>query len=102
MNKKLYWVGSKGIEQKYSVGDNAQLLGIQKVIDKYFSDYEIVKLSIGGALKILDMDVKKTDLIFIQSGGGWGDLYPEWTSRVKKIIDTYQENRLIQLSLIHI
>jgi len=97
MNKKLFWIGSKGIEQKYSVGDNAQLLGIQKMIDKYFSDYTLIKISIADVLTILDMKVEKTDLIFIQSGGGWGDLYPAWTSRVKKIIDTYQENRLIQL-----
>lgn len=93
--KRLFWVGCTGLP--YSVGDNAQTLAVKKILDEYFSDYEIVRLSLQDSTNILHMDVNFEDLILLHSGGGFGDLYRDWTLTCQRIIVAFPENRIVQL-----
>jgi exopolysaccharide biosynthesis predicted pyruvyltransferase EpsI len=84
-----------------SVGDHAQLYALEQFLAEKFSDYQVVKLY-RSDLELMDklkVQVQPNDLIFISSSGDFGDryAYSGWHDTRKKIINTFKNNRVIQL-----
>jgi len=94
--RKLFWVGCFPPAFR-SVGDHAQTLAVQKFLAEHFSDYDVKRFYRSEVNKFFREDVDSEDLIFIQSSGDFGDLYPDWHSVRKKIIASHPENRIVQL-----
>ncbi len=92
----VYWVGILG-EGSRSVGDQAQTLAVQQLIQRQFSDYKLKRYSIAQAHQLLKEPVTANDLILIHSGGSFGDLYGYWHTTRKQIIQAFRETRIIQL-----
>ena len=95
-DKKIFWVGCSPPEWR-SVGDQAQTLAVQKVLDEEFSDYEIKRFYRSEVNKFFVQKIRPDDLIFIQSSGDFGDLRNTWHPIRKKIIASYPDNKIVQL-----
>jgi exopolysaccharide biosynthesis predicted pyruvyltransferase EpsI/nitroreductase len=94
--KRLFWVGCFPSFLR-SIGDHAQTLAVEKFLSEKFSDFEIRKFYRYEMDAFFTSDLNKNDLIFIQSSGDFGDLYPEWHTIRKHIVSAYPENRIVQL-----
>lgn len=94
--KRLYLFGTVPPRDP-SVGDHAQTLAVQKFLAEHFRDYVRFRFSLDELKKFLKVPVDPDDLIFIQSGGSFGDLYPELHNTRKVIISRFPRNRIIQL-----
>jgi pyruvyl transferase EpsI len=97
LSKCIIWVGLCANE---SLGDHAQIIAIQKFLEKSFSDYEIVPIyraTLKENWEKFVSEVKPEDLIFIQSGGDFGSYYSDWHEIRKKIISTFPNNKIVQL-----
>lgn len=94
--KKLFWIGTFP-DYKPSVGDHAQTLAVQKMLAEQFRDFEVVRFSVDEAKKFLDISLGVDDLVFLHSGGGFGDLYLQYHELRKKIITHCGCNRVVQL-----
>lgn len=94
--KCLFWVGCFPPEV-HSVGDHAQTLAVEKFLNNHFSDYNVKRFSRTETDKFFKESVDKDDLIFIHSGGDFGDLYVGWHDTRKDIIAKYPQNRIVQL-----
>lgn len=99
-----------------SIGDHAQVLGIQKWFATYFPDFKVQKFyrryahfetPFGEGLKDWAgflKSVEKNDLIFIHSSGDFGTLFV-WTKMVNRswhdfrrvLISAFPNNKIIQL-----
>lgn len=94
--KKLFWIGTFPDYQP-SIGDHAQTLAVQKIFAEQFSDFEVERFSVDEACKFLDCILGPDDLVFLHSGGGFGDLYREYHELRKRIITHCGCNRVVQL-----
>lgn len=101
--KRIFWIGLFP-PQVPSIGDHAQILAIQKWFTKHFPDLEVTRFS--RQLPTLDIanwdellrTVNNDDLIFINSGCDFGNLYPVSHENVRKrIIRAFPNNKIIQL-----
>lgn len=100
---RIFWVGAFP-PQIPSVGDHAQILAIQKWFKEYFPNWQVTrfcrqlpKLDIGNWDRLL-RTVNDDDLIFINSGCDFGNLYSISHENVrKKIISAFPNNKIIQL-----
>lgn len=100
---RIVWVGLFP-PQIPSVGDHAQILAIQKWFEEYFPNWEVIrfnrqlpKTGIKNWDRLL-RTVNNNDLIFINSGCDFGNLYLSSHEKVrKKIISTFPNNKIIQL-----
>jgi exopolysaccharide biosynthesis predicted pyruvyltransferase EpsI/nitroreductase len=95
-DKKIFWVGCSPPEW-HSVGDQAQTLAVQKVLDEQFSDYKIKRFYRSEVDKFFAQKIRSDDLIFIQSSGDFGDLRNTWHPIRKKIAASYPDNKIVQL-----
>ncbi|MCW4015904.1 MAG: polysaccharide pyruvyl transferase family protein [Candidatus Bathyarchaeota archaeon] len=95
---KIFWIGCFP-PSSHSVGDHAQTLAIERLLGEHFSDYEVKRFYRTEAEEFFLEDVKSDDLIFIHSSGDFGDLYKHtgWHEIRKRIIETYPNNRVVQL-----
>lgn len=84
-----------------SVGDHAQLFALEKFLTNEFGDYELVKFYRDDPQLFckLQSQVHNDDLIFISSSGDFGDkyAYSGWHETRKKIVDSFRNNRVVQL-----
>lgn len=93
---KIFWIGCFP-PSCHSIGDHAQTLAIQKFLEKEFTDYEIKRFYRDEVDRFFKEAVKENDLIFIHSGGDFGDLHPEFHTIRKRIIRTFPKNCIVQL-----
>jgi exopolysaccharide biosynthesis predicted pyruvyltransferase EpsI/nitroreductase len=93
---KIFWVGLFPPEV-HSVGDHAQTLAVEKFLKTNFSDYEVKRYYRTDVDQFFSENVEPDDLIFLHSGGDFGDLYPDWHAIRKQIINKFSENRIVQL-----
>jgi len=93
--KKIFWVGFD-CEQR-NVGDHAMRYAVKKYLFENFKDYEIHGIPRRKIYKIFEQQINREDTILIQSSGDFGDVYLPWHKVRKKIIETYPENKIIQL-----
>jgi exopolysaccharide biosynthesis predicted pyruvyltransferase EpsI/nitroreductase len=95
---KIFWVGVLPPENP-SIGDHAQTLAAEKLFKRQFSDYELKRYSDQeeDVEKFFAEDVQPDDLVFIQSGGHFGNLNIPWHNVRKKIISRFPKNKIIQL-----
>lgn len=94
--KKLYWFGAFPPSWP-SVGDHAQTLAIQKFLNDRFGDYIRVRFNYDQIEDFFQAPVNSEELILINSGGSFGDLYPAIHNRRKAVISRFPNNRIIQL-----
>lgn len=87
-----------GIPHHRNIGDNAIAVAEEELLEKYFSDYEILqmpesKLSI--CAKRVKKFIKDDDIIMLHGGGNIGDTYllPEEGRRT--VIETFPNNKII-------
>lgn len=92
--KRLFWVGMFDTSCN-NIGDHAQILATQKLIDEQFKDYRLVTYARSQIGAFLKQKLAPDDLIFIASSGDFGDLYSN-TYR-KKIIEAHPDNKIVQL-----
>jgi exopolysaccharide biosynthesis predicted pyruvyltransferase EpsI/nitroreductase len=101
LSKRIIWVGLFPREGN-CVGDHAQIIAIQKFLEKHFSDYEIAKFyraDIQENWEKFVNEVKPDDLLLIQSGGDFGSFRGTWHKTRKEIISTFPNNKIVQLPI---
>lgn len=62
-----------------NIGDQAIVIAQNRFIQKYFKEYQIINVAdyvTISAIRQLNQQANKDDLIFIQGGGSFGNLYP--------------------------
>lgn len=76
--KKIYWIGPFSPIHA-NVGDHAQTLGVQNFLCDKFSDYKIIRIYRDDiTVKVLSdiaKQLRKSDLVFLQSSGDFGSLH---------------------------
>ena len=87
-----------GIPHHRNIGDNAIAIAEEELLEKYFSDYEVLqvpesKLSI--CAKRIKKFINDDDIIMLHGGGNIGDTYllPEEGRRT--VIETFPNNKII-------
>lgn len=83
-----------------NLGDHLLTMGTIEFIKDYFPDKELVEITGRQWDKCKDEIVPKIstkDIIGIVGGGFMGDLWPGQDGRVKEIIETFKDNRIIFL-----
>lgn len=79
-----------------NAGDYLIWLGELEFLKKYLN----IKLRFSsnienGPMAMLEKCVKREDIIFLQGGGNWGDLYPKHQLYREEIITRFKDNRII-------
>jgi exopolysaccharide biosynthesis predicted pyruvyltransferase EpsI/nitroreductase len=99
MFKKIFWVGMSS-PQQHGIGDHAQTLAINRLLQKNYKDSEIIRIDRSETKRLFNEKVKKSDLILINSAGDFGDWciggrsFHDWRRR---IVRKFPENRIVQL-----
>lgn len=81
-----------------NLGDQAIAYAEQKIVEDYFSDYEICEinaLDIIKHLKSLRNNIKKDDILVLHGGGNLGNQYVEEEELRRKIILQFKNNKVI-------
>lgn len=95
----VYWVGAFIIDT-LNIGDQAQYYAVKKFLKEKFDDYNILQYGDEKMEMFFHhVNVEKDDIILIQSGGSFGDLYPNLHNLRKRIITNYPDNLIIQLPI---
>jgi pyruvyl transferase EpsI len=94
--RTLYWVGAFP-DDFGNMGDVAHTHAAEQLLNEQFSDYRIVRCNRDKVNSFLKTKVKPDDLIFIHSGGDWGDIYYYWHRTRKQIIEHCKSNFVVQL-----
>ena len=87
-----------GIPHHGNLGDNAIAIAEEQMVERYFPEYEVVKLPeknlIEYASSIID-DVNDEDVILLHGGGNIGDTYMVPEEGRRYIIETFKSNKII-------
>lgn len=81
-----------------NIGDQAIAFAIHVFCEQNLSDRELVEFQEGSVLqyiKWIKSKIKKEDIIVLQGGGNFGDLYPKYEFVRRMIIRKFPENRII-------
>jgi len=96
MFDKIFWIGMSAPHHR-GIGDHAQTLAIKKLLQKNYKDAEIIKIERSQTQKLFEHEVKKNDLILINSAGDFGDWVLHFHTWRRRIVKKFPENRIVQL-----
>jgi len=72
------------------------MLGISKYLDVEFPDYNVIRILDRDYSLLLNRKLSEDDMIFIQSGGHFGNMAYWWHHCRKEIIQRFPDNKIIQ------
>ncbi len=81
-----------------NLGDQAIEYATEQYLNKFYSEYLVINISLHDIyrkLYYIDKTIKKNDLIVIQGGGNFGNLYMECEYARRFIVRHYKSNRII-------
>lgn len=95
-DKKIFLLGTPWYG---NLGDQAITLGEKYLLQRCFKEYKIIeipyKIYMGKWIKVFGLEIKKSDIIFLQGGGNLGSLYPHEEQLRRDVIKKYKENKII-------
>lgn len=92
----LYFVGYFGKNNR-NIGDYAIEYITKKILGEQFNDYTMYYFSRDEMDVFYDLKINREDLIFVCGHGSFGDFYTTGNDMIKKIIETFPNNKIIQL-----
>lgn len=94
---KIYWLAVPD-ETINNLGDHAQILGIRQFFNYYFCDCQVIEVKSKDSYAwVKSTNINRYDLIFIQSGGHFGDFSLFMHNLRKKVLTKFPDNLVIQL-----
>lgn len=88
-----------------NLGDQAIEVATTRCLEKHFQEYSIVKIHLQDTsryLKAVKRSIGKDDVIVLQGGGNFGDLYPSCERARRRIVKAIKHNYIISMpSSIH-
>lgn len=87
-----------GIPQHGNLGDNVIAFAEEKILKKYFPNFEIIQFPEDGLAEYINNNrnmVNDNDVILLQGGGNMGDLYSYIEDGRRCAIQTFQKNKII-------
>lgn len=93
----IYWLAVPD-ETLHNIGDHAQVLGIRKFLKEYFPETIVTEVKYSNVYSwVQSAAIPENALIFIQSGGHFGDFSGFMHTLRKKVLKRFPGNMVVQL-----
>lgn len=96
--KKHFWFID--IPEYGNLGDQAIAFAAESMLGEKFPNYEVIEINQKETIKYLrwiKKNIKKDDVIVLQGGGNFGNLYPPYEAVRRKVVASFPENRIVVL-----